>query len=110
MWAAHHPGCAARLYFDDSVGPVPRNASRGSVQSDSRRGLLEVIRLFLKLGAISFGGPAAHVALMEQEALRRRGLRQREAVTATAKEAVLRRTGRVILRHRLTPVTDNSPG
>ena len=32
----------------------------------------EVARLFLKLGAIGFGGPAAHIALMEDEVVRRR--------------------------------------
>ena len=38
----------------------------------------EVAALFLKLGAISFGGPAAHIALMEQEAVSRRGWLGRE--------------------------------
>lgn len=42
------------------------------------RPLLEVAALFLKLGAISFGGPAAHVALMEQETVSRRGWLTRE--------------------------------
>jgi len=32
----------------------------------------EVATLFLKLGVISFGGPAAHVALMREEVVRRR--------------------------------------
>jgi chromate transporter len=36
------------------------------------RRLGEVTALFLKLGAISFGGPAAHIALMEQETVTRR--------------------------------------
>lgn len=40
----------------------------------ARRGDLgEVARLFLKLGCIAFGGPAAHVALMREEVVRRRG-------------------------------------
>jgi chromate transporter len=33
----------------------------------------EVARLFLKLGTIAFGGPAAHIALMRDEVVRRRG-------------------------------------
>ncbi len=32
-----------------------------------------VAGLFLRLGATSFGGPAAHIALMEEEVVRRRG-------------------------------------
>jgi len=32
----------------------------------------ELIFLFLKLGAISFGGPAAHIALIEAEIVRKR--------------------------------------
>jgi len=38
----------------------------------------ELACLFLKLGTISFGGPAAHVALMEDECVRRRGWLSRE--------------------------------
>jgi chromate transporter len=34
--------------------------------------LRELSALFLKLGALSFGGPAAHVALMESEVVRKR--------------------------------------
>jgi chromate transporter len=35
-------------------------------------GLGEVSRVFLKLGVIGFGGPAAHIALMREEVVRRR--------------------------------------
>ena len=34
--------------------------------------LREVARLFLKLGLIGFGGPAVHIAMMEEEVVRRR--------------------------------------
>ncbi|HEY3306569.1 MAG TPA: chromate efflux transporter [Candidatus Binatia bacterium] len=37
-----------------------------------RAAIVELATLFLKLGTIAFGGPAAHVALMEEEIVRRR--------------------------------------
>jgi len=43
------------------------------VEPGTRRSLLaELTLLFLKLGAVSFGGPAAHIALMEEETVVRR--------------------------------------
>ena len=38
----------------------------------------EIAWLFLKLGTISFGGPAAHIALMDQEVVRKRGWLDRD--------------------------------
>ena len=40
--------------------------------------LWEIARVFSRLGLISFGGPAAHVALMEEELVRRRRWLTRE--------------------------------
>jgi chromate transporter len=47
--------------------------------SPSRPPLVDLALLFLKLGSIGFGGPAAHVAMMEDEVVRRRGWLSREA-------------------------------
>ena len=38
-----------------------------------RSSLSELVRLFLRLGLTAFGGPAAHIGLMEREAVERRG-------------------------------------
>lgn len=48
-----------------SAGPTPRRVG-------------EVAALFLKLGLIGFGGPAAHIAMMEDEVVRRRRWLDRE--------------------------------
>lgn len=40
--------------------------------------LWELVRLFLKLGTVSFGGPAAHLAVLEDEVVHRRGWLPRE--------------------------------
>lgn len=44
----------------------------------SRSTLLEVAREFLRLGFVAYGGPAAHVAMMEEDFVRRRGWITRE--------------------------------
>ena len=51
---------------EDPAEPVPEPAQsfKGSVA--------EVVKLFLKLGTIAFGGPAAHIAMMHDEMARRR--------------------------------------
>ncbi|MFN8011982.1 MAG: chromate efflux transporter [Holophagaceae bacterium] len=41
--------------------------------------LREVVLLFLRLGFTAFGGPAAHIALMEREVVQQRGWLDREA-------------------------------
>jgi chromate transporter len=49
----------------DSAAPI--------VSDDRRTRLWELAMLFLRLGTIAFGGPAAHIAMMEDEVVRRRG-------------------------------------
>src|SRR5688572_15875516 len=43
-----------------------------------KEALRELAWLFLKLGTIAFGGPAAHIAMMEDEVVRRRAWVTRE--------------------------------
>lgn len=45
---------------------------------DLRGRLKELALLFLRLGTTAFGGPAAHIAMMEDEVVRRRGWLTRE--------------------------------
>ena len=44
----------------------------------AKSSLGEILRLFLRLGLTAFGGPAAHISLMEREAVERRGWMSRE--------------------------------
>ena len=44
----------------------------GGASQGSSGVLREVALLFLRLGTISFGGPAAHIAMMEDEVVKRR--------------------------------------
>ncbi|MBL4861808.1 MAG: chromate transporter, partial [Crocinitomicaceae bacterium] len=39
---------------------------------NSKSRLMEVARLFFKLGCFAFGGPAAHIAMMEEEVVNKR--------------------------------------
>src|SRR4026209_2564617 len=41
-------------------------------RSDEKTALRSLAWLFLKLGTIAFGGPAAHIAMMDDEDVRRR--------------------------------------
>lgn len=49
--------------------------------TQSRSSLAEIATVFLRLGFVAFGGPAAHIALMEDEFVRRRKWLSREEFT-----------------------------
>lgn len=53
---------------------MPSNLSKqpATAPADHKASLAELARVFFKLGAIGFGGPAAHIALMEEETVKRR--------------------------------------
>ena len=53
--------------------PTDEPPHRPEPLASPRERLREVARLFLKLGVIGFGGPAAHIAMMRDEVVRRRG-------------------------------------
>ncbi len=58
---------------EDKGAAVDNSTSHGSSHS-----LRELAGFFLRLGTTAFGGPAAHVAMMEDELVRRRGWLSRE--------------------------------
>jgi chromate transporter len=55
-----------------SIGAGRWFAGKVAVVSTEPGALREVAALFFKLGVIGFGGPAAHIALMREEVVRRR--------------------------------------
>jgi len=59
-----------------SESSFPRETGAG--EGTNRHRLGELMFLFLKLGVIGFGGPAAHIAMMEDEVVRRRQWLSRE--------------------------------
>src|SRR5271154_6365799 len=52
--------------MDESISPATVNPAA------RRDALRELAVLFLRLGTLSMGGPAAHIAMMEDEVVRRR--------------------------------------
>ncbi|HSM08383.1 MAG TPA: chromate efflux transporter [Gemmatimonadota bacterium] len=59
---------------DDAKNPDSADPAPGT----PRGPLGELARLFLKLGIIAFGGPAAHIAMLEDEVVTRRGWLSRQ--------------------------------
>src|SRR5580704_2709673 len=55
------------------MSETPGEVAAPVTPDDRRTRLRELAVLFLRLGTIAFGGPAAHIAMMEDEVVRRRG-------------------------------------
>ncbi len=55
--------------------PQETTAGTATVSRDAASGaeLKQIALSFLRLGTTAFGGPAAHIAMMEEEFVRRRG-------------------------------------
>ncbi len=66
-WQLRPPGRGAAVVGSRAVTPAPSLAETGL--------------LFLRLGTTAFGGPAAHIALMEDEVVRRRAMADARAVS-----------------------------
>jgi len=63
--------------MNEEHGALPQTA-KATTHTTQSTPLAEIARLFLKLGTIAFGGPAAHIAMMEDEVVRSRGWLTRE--------------------------------
>src|SRR5437762_2359695 len=56
----------------NSIELVPQALGTRQMKTVLDARLLDLARVFVKLGLVSFGGPAAHIAMMEDEVVRRR--------------------------------------
>jgi chromate transporter len=66
------PNCS-KMSEDVLLPPEETTAATATIDPDASGGALRQIALsFLRLGSTGFGGPAAHIAMMEEEFVRRR--------------------------------------
>src|SRR5580700_11233789 len=81
FWQAREHGQSTRGSPEDPAVEMPEEVESETVRASSsakRAPLREVATFFLRLGMTAFGGPAAHIAIMEDEVVRRRGWLSRE--------------------------------
>jgi chromate transporter len=82
-YSSTHDSCKRSIEANAVVDPqaqVPPDAQRYEdlTPVERRQRLKDITGVFLKLGTIAFGGPAAHVAMMDDEVVKRRGWMTRE--------------------------------
>jgi chromate transporter len=63
---------------DENLKEEPALADRLPAPGQQRQRLIELATVFLRLGTIAFGGPAAHIAMMDDEIVKRRQWMSRE--------------------------------
>lgn len=69
------PERSENIPVNDNISVAPAASNAGPVRTGSLR---EVAIFFLRLGFTAFGGPAAHIAIMEDELVRRRAWLSRD--------------------------------
>ena len=67
------------MVMEDEAGTAAAGVSDAPGPDGEAARLRELAALFFRLGTTAFGGPAAHIAMMEDEVVRRRGWVTREA-------------------------------
>lgn len=58
--------------------PVSQTSAKPSSPESPARRILELARLFFTLGVVGFGGPAAHIAMMDEEVVQKRNWLSRQ--------------------------------
>ena len=61
-----------KQYISKLICSTQNSKTRTSIKMSQKNKLTEIAKLFFKLGCISFGGPAAHIAMMEDEVVTKR--------------------------------------
>ena len=65
---------------EDASPPLDNAPYETLAPSDQRQRLVDLATVFFRLGTIAFGGPAAHVAMMDDEVVKRRRWLSRETL------------------------------
>lgn len=70
--ASQHPDMQKKEAISKAATSTEQAQFANLTPQQKRRRLIEIALVFVKLGLVAFGGPAAHIAMMEEEAVTRR--------------------------------------